>query len=123
VHPCAGEPSREVPPLRWLGRGFKVKRIILPVVAIILFGFLLFACAKQTLPEPESQGAQLYSKYCSNSGCHSAIPPQESSFPYWRNQYARWSATLKQKGMAYPSPQEDEIILAYLKKHARKSNY
>ena len=100
-----------------------MKRVIWSLVAVGLFGMMLFACAKQSLPEPESQGAKLYVKYCSNEGCHSPIPPQESSFPYWRNQYARWSANLKQKGMAYPSPQEDEIILAYLQKHARKSSY
>jgi hypothetical protein len=100
-----------------------VKKFVVSVLAMILFSLMLYACAKQSLPEPESQGAKLYVKYCSASGCHDAIPPQESSFPYWRNQYARWSGNLKQKGMAYPSPQEDEIILAYLKKHARKSNY
>jgi hypothetical protein len=100
-----------------------VIRTILLVLGLALFCGSLYACAKHSIPEPESEGARLYVQYCSASGCHEAIPPQESSFGYWQNQYKRWSDNLRREGMASPSPAEDEIILAWLKKHARGSQY
>lgn len=100
-----------------------VIRTILVVLGLALFCGGLFACAKQSIPEPESEGAQLYVQYCSASGCHDPIPPQQSSFGYWQNQYKRWSDTLRQDGNPAPNAAEDEIILAWLKKHARSSQY
>ena len=98
-------------------------RIFLLVTALVLFVATLFACAKHSIPEPESEGAKLYVQYCSGSGCHDAIPPQQSSFGYWQNQYKRWSDILRQDGHPAPNAEEDEIILAWLKKHARASQY
>jgi hypothetical protein len=98
-------------------------RYILLFLALLLFVVTLVACAKQSIPEPESEGARLYVQYCSGSGCHDPIPPQQSSFGYWQTQYRRWSDTLRKDGHAAPNPEEDEVILAWLKKHARGSQY
>ncbi len=101
----------------------RVKRLVWSAWIGLAFVGWILACAKASIPEPESEGAKLYVKYCSAQGCHDPIPPQESSYPYWKNQYARWSAKLRQSGGAAPTSREDEIILAWLKKHARGSRY
>lgn len=98
-------------------------RIFWLLVALLFLVGCLYACAKQSIPEPESEGAQLYVHYCSASGCHEPIPPQQSSYGYWQNQYKRWSDNLRREGREAPSPAEDEIIMAWLKKHARSSQY
>ncbi len=98
-------------------------RTILLFLALAVFLATLFACAKHSIPEPESEGAKLYVQYCSGSGCHDPIPPQQSSFGYWQTQYKRWSDTLRADGVSAPNAAEDEIILAWLKKHARSSQY
>ena len=100
-----------------------MKRRVWIAIAVTAFVGWMMACAKASIPEPESQGAKLYVKYCSAQGCHDPIPPQGSSYPYWKNQYARWSGKLRQSGGAAPTAQEDQVILAWLKKYARGAKY
>lgn len=93
---------------------------------VLILGLVLFCgglagamgCAKG-LPDPESEGAQLYVRYCSAEGCHGPIPPRGDGPGYWRNQYDRMITLMEEKGAPLPSPQEDRIIREYLDKHAR----
>jgi hypothetical protein len=71
------------------------------------------------LPEPESHSAQLYVQYCSGSGCHSAIPPQRSSFAIWQNQYQRMLGIMTDQGWTLPNASEEKEILEYLRKYSR----
>lgn len=77
------------------------------------------ACGAK-LPEPESEGAQLYVQYCSGSGCHDPIPPQVDSIGYWNNQYDRMIILMRDQGWRLPGPTEDRKIRDYIEKHALK---
>ena len=68
------------------------------------------------LPEPESEGAQLYVQYCSGSGCHGPIPPQSGGRGYWRNQYDRMLPIMEDAGWPLPDADEDRKIRDYLEK-------
>ncbi len=81
-------------------------------------GFLLLAGCAPELPEPESEGARLYVRYCSGSGCHDPIPPQTDSIGYWNNQYERMLGTMQRAGRALPNSTEDAAIRAYIEKYA-----
>lgn len=76
-----------------------------------------WACAR-SLPEPESEAAQLYVKYCSGSGCHGPIPPGGSNAKYWDIQYGRMLEVMEKSGIALPPPREDAMIRDYLARHA-----
>lgn len=89
--------------------------------ALVATGLLtvLAACGAK-LPEPESEEAQLYVKYCSGSGCHDPIPPQVDSIGYWNNQYDRMIILMRDQSWPLPTPTEDRKIRDYLAKHALK---
>ena len=84
---------------------------------LVLVG--LAACGTK-LPEPESEGAQLYVKYCSGAGCHGPIPPQVDSIGYWNNQYDRMIILMRNQNWPLPNPQQDRKIRDYIEKHALK---
>ena len=73
-----------------------------------------------SLPEPESEEAQLYVKYCSGSGCHDPIPPQVDSMGYWNNQYDRMIILMRNEGWPLPTPAEDRKIRGYIERYALK---
>jgi hypothetical protein len=87
--------------------------------AAMTVGIALAACSSK-LPEPESEAAQLYVKYCSGSGCHDPIPPQVDSKGYWDNQYKRMILLMRDKGLRVPDAREDALIRDYLEKNAAK---
>jgi len=89
---------------------------MLAALALILF---TVGCAP-SLPEPESEEAQLYVKYCSGSGCHDPIPPQVDSPGYWNNQYDRMIILMRDEGWPLPNPEEDRKIRDYIQRHALK---
>jgi hypothetical protein len=72
------------------------------------------------LPEPESRPAQLYVQYCSGRGCHSPIPPQSDVANKWKLQTDRMLALMRERGAPLPSPEEEQEIREYLRKHALK---
>ena len=91
------------------------------IAVMLAVGLLmgLAACGAK-LPEPESEGAQLYVEYCSGQGCHGPIPPQTDSMGYWNNQYDRMIVLMRDKGWKLPNPEQDRKIRAYIEKHALK---
>ena len=87
--------------------------------AVVLGLITLVACAKG-LPDPESEEAQLYTRYCSGAGCHDPIPPGTDSMGYWNNQYDRMIELMRDQSWPLPSPEEDAKIRAYIEKYAYK---
>jgi len=91
--------------------------VALRVSAIACVLWIAWACG-QSLPEPESEAAQLYVAYCSGSGCHGPIPPQGSPPKYWEVQYERMLLTMQQSARPLPTAEQDAIILDYLRRNA-----
>ena len=89
-------------------------------IAVLLASASAFVGCGPDLPEPESEGAQLYVKYCSGSGCHDPIPPQVDGMGYWNNQYDRMIILMRDSNWILPTPEEDKKIRAYIEKHAAK---
>jgi hypothetical protein len=88
------------------------------LAALLLTAVSWVACGRE-LPEPESPGARLYTRYCSGEGCHGPIPPRRGGKRYWDMQYARMLPLMRKEGWKLPSRAETEEILAYLHRHAR----
>lgn len=87
------------------------------LAVLVCFLWIAWACG-QSLPEPDSEEAQLYVAYCSGSGCHGPIPPQGSPPRYWEIQYGRMLTLMKQSGRPLPTEAEGDRILGYLQRHA-----
>ena len=86
-------------------------------LGLVGVGAGMAGCAP-SLPEPESEGAQLYVQYCSGEGCHGAIPPQTGGPGYWRNQYTRMLDLMREQGWPLPDAEKDRKIRDYLQRHA-----
>ena len=78
----------------------------------------------QDLPEPESRGATLMSTYCSQ--CHNLPSPQMHTAEDWSRVVGRMLMRERMmtgmRGMMMqvkaPTPQDEEVLLQYLKTHA-----
>lgn len=86
-------------------------------VGLVGTGIGMAGCAPG-LPEPESEGAQLYVQFCSGEGCHGPIPPQGGGKGYWRNQYDRMLPIMKDAGWVLPDAEQDRKIRDYLARFA-----
>jgi cytochrome c2 len=75
------------------------------------------------LPDSDSKGAQLLTRYCSQ--CHYLPAPgmhtKEEWLPVTNRMFARMSMMSGMMNIESPSPEEQQIIVAYLKTHALKS--
>ena len=89
-----------------------MKRLVVVLLAIVLAG-----CTGE-LPEPDSEAAKLYVMHCSGANCHSAIPPQRSTYRIWELQYERMIELMRKSGHPLPTQEEDQKILDYLKRYA-----
>lgn len=89
-------------------------------VALLLVAALCGCTAE--LPEPESEAAQLYELHCSGANCHGAIPPQRSTYRIWEMQYDRMIELMRKAGHTLPTPEEDRLILDYLRRYAEGGN-
>jgi cytochrome c5 len=87
--------------------------------------------AREDLPEPESRGAELYSKYCNQ--CHSLPSPKAHSAQEWEESFRRMDARMQRMGrmrmmamcrmmnIQAPTSSEKKAILDYLQRHALKT--
>jgi len=88
---------------------------------LTLFALGGAACGSK-LPEANSPGARAYVKHCAVDGCHSAIPPKQAGKGYWDAKLSTMLGLIQKSGRAAPTPEELELIRAYLHKHAMRFN-
>jgi cytochrome c5 len=86
-------------------------------------GMLPPAIKPEELPDPDSQGAKLTNRYCSQ--CHDLPSPRMHSAQEWpqvtSRMFARMSMMSGMMGVENPSSGEEQTIVAYLKANALKS--
>lgn len=89
------------------------------LATLLLTGAIVIAGAagcSSGLPEPESPQAQLYARECGT--CHVAYPPYMLKPAMWEMQMGRMALLRRQRGLPPLSSQDEQVILAYLTKHA-----
>jgi hypothetical protein len=91
----------------------------LALVAFLSFNALLLAVGCASLPEPESEDARLYVRYCSGTGCHGPILPQAGGRKYWDMQTDRMFILMRNANRPLPNEEEKKRILQYLYKYAQ----
>ena len=79
-------------------------------------GLLLTGCGAK-LPEPESEGAQLYAARCTG-GCHRVFAPRSLKYEMWKVQVERMQGELVRRGLPPLTPYERTVVLDYLKRHS-----
>lgn len=84
---------------------------------IALLPALLLAGCDARLPEPDSPGAKLYAERCA-SGCHRLYAPTLMKFEMWKMTVTRMKADIAGAGQPALKPDEEQLILDYLKKHS-----
>jgi len=104
------------------GKGRILRRVsIRASLLLTLFALGGVACGSK-LPEANSPGARAYVKHCAADGCHSAIPPQQAGKGYWDAKLSTMLGLIQKSGRPAPTPEELELIRAYLHKHAMRFN-
>jgi len=88
------------------------------VVLVLILGlFCMTGCSMtQTIPEPESPGARLYLKKCTQ--CHGLPGPKRHTAEQWDHLLVMMSGFMDQKGLPFPA-EEKKLIRDYLHKNAR----
>jgi len=88
------------------------------VAAIVLIGLFCFTgCSMtQTIPEPESHGAKLYLKKCTQ--CHGLPGPKRHTPEQWDQLLVLMSGFMKERGLPF-SADEKKLIQDYLHRNAR----
>lgn len=69
-----------------------------------------------SLPEPESQGAQVLAQRC--GACHRVYQPSLLTAEMWRYQVGRMRELFAQRGVPWLLPADEQALLDYLAKHA-----
>ena len=77
---------------------------------------LVLAGCSVKLPDPHSEGAQLYARRCNN--CHRLYAPQSMTYAMWKIQVDRMQGEMARRGVPPLSSKEYATILAYLKRHS-----
>ena len=96
---------------------------MLRCVSIVLLGMLLTACelpqgeSKITLPEPESPGAKLVKKFCSD--CHAPPSPKVHTAKEWPNVIYRMQEHRRMNAYSPMLDHELEQMLDYLQQFAK----
>lgn len=102
-----------------------MQKIVMKFKFVILSSIVFFmvACESTTvvehkLPEPESEGAKIFKKFC--SACHA--PPRISSHKAdeWIHIVERMQTHRIKKAYNPLNESEQDILVAYLKKHSAK---
>lgn len=83
----------------------------------LLIGMCLAGC-NASLPEPESESAQLYTQRC--SGCHRLYHPGLLTTEMWQFMMVRMEAEFQRRGRPSLSESEKTAILEYLSTHSQK---
>lgn len=87
------------------------------VGVLVLLILVLSAGGCQTsLPEPESQAAQLYRQRC--SGCHRLYTPELLRAEMWKVMLTRMEMEFSRRGLPPLDPAEKKTLLNYLQKHS-----
>ncbi len=90
-----------------------MRRAATLVLIVGLFG----GCSMtQTIPEPESPSARLYSEKCTQ--CHGLPAPQRHTAEQWDHLLVMMESFMDQQNLAFPKD-EKELIRDYLHKNAR----
>ena len=96
----------------------RFKIVILSSLMIILSACESTSVEERKLPEPESEGAKIFKKFC--SACHA--PPRISSHKAdeWLNIVERMQTHRVKKAYNPLNESEQNILVTYLKKHSAK---
>jgi hypothetical protein len=87
------------------------------VATLVLVIGLFWGCSMtQTVPEPESPGAKLYLKKCTQ--CHGLPAPKRHTAEQWDQLLVMMQSFMEQKNLAFPED-ERKLISDYLHKNAR----
>jgi cytochrome c5 len=117
--------------IEMMGRGMMDQNHMKGMMERMMSGNLPPGIKPEDLPEPDSRGARLLERYCSQ--CHGLSSPMMHTAEEWPavadRMFARMSMMSGMRGMGMmrmmgiknPSPEEQETITAYLKKHSMKT--
>jgi cytochrome c5 len=80
---------------------------------------LLAGCAggPTPIPDPDSAAAQLYTDKC--SACHALPHPKRHTLAEWQSTFTLMEQRIAERGLPAISADEKQILLGYLKEHAR----
>jgi len=90
---------------------------------VVLLGLLVAGCelpqseTRISLPEPDSQGAQMMRKFCSD--CHAPPSPLVHSAKEWPNVIYRMQERRRMKAYEMIGEPERTILLDYLQKFSK----
>jgi mono/diheme cytochrome c family protein len=91
-----------------------VRKAVGSIVFLVLV--LSTGGCQTSLPEPESQSAQLYQQRC--AGCHRLYAPGVLRAEMWDVMLTRMEVEFARRGMPPLQPEEKKTILDYLQKHS-----
>ena len=98
-------------------RSFKgIKRPNKTLLGGLVAVLVSFSCAGMQVPEPESQGAKVFSRKCSM--CHGLPHPSRHSKNEWDHYLELMKGNMDKKGVSY-SAQEMQTIRTYLHRFAK----
>ncbi len=82
----------------------------------LVVALVSFSCAGMQVPDPESQGARLFSKKCSM--CHGLPHPSRHSRVEWDHYLELMKGNMEKKGVSYTA-EEIRTIRTYLHRFAK----
>jgi mono/diheme cytochrome c family protein len=95
----------------------RIPRIARRAKASLLAFFVLSACQKSpVLPEQGTYAQQLYVKKCGT--CHRPYNPQSMTAAMWEMQMEVMRTRIRQAGQSPLTPEQNRIILDYLRRNA-----
>ncbi len=83
---------------------------------VLVIGLFWGCSMTQTVPEPESPGAKLYLKKCTQ--CHGLPGPKRHTAEQWDHLLVMMESFMGEKGLAFPV-EEKKLIRDYLHRNAR----